>query len=369
MIEIPSYVDDNNNEKQIAYFIRDFFVKNNIDVKLDEVCNDRFNVIASVGNGNKTLLLTGHIDTVPLYGYPSLLKSKILDNKVYGRGANDMKGAIAAMMISMKKLKEVEHLLNGKVMFAGVIDEELSSLGTIDLIEKKYSFDAAIVGEPTSLNLAIGHRGLEWVTFKSYGKAMHSGSRKSNCNAIENMMLLFKNIESSYFKLSHDLLGNTTMNAGLISGGTQPSTVADYCELSVDFRYLPGQSFKDIKEIIDNEINKLTKLDSNYQYSYDVFEKSKMINGYYHDACFTNEDEEIVTITSNVLTKSNRSNELKSFTAWTDGGLINSVLKTPTIIFGPGDLKTAHSSDEFIEIEELEDACNIYFEICKQYLK
>lgn len=369
MIEIPSFVDKDNNEKLLAYFIKDFFEKNDIDVKLDKVCEDRFNVIATVGSGDKTLLLTGHTDTVPLYGCPSLLSPQIRNNRVYGRGANDMKGALASMMIAMKQLKKVEHSLNGRVMFAGVIDEELSSLGTIDLIERNYRIDCAIVGEPTSLNLGIGHRGLEWVTFKSYGDAIHSGSRSGECNAIENMMVLFNNVKSMYFKESHELLGDTTINAGFITGGTQPSTVADYCELVVDFRYLPGQSFLDIKSIIDKEIKKLSEIDESYKFSYDIEERSKMSEGYYHDACYTDKNEEIITITTKVLEQKNRSSEFKSFTAWTDGGLLNSNMKIPVIILGPGDLRTAHSSEEYIEIDELIEACNIYFEICKQYLE
>lgn len=370
MIKIPSFVDETNNETNLAMFINDYFTRHGINSRLDWINEKRCNVIATIGSSSGLkLLLTGHLDTVPLYNNDSLLKPVIIDNKVYGRGANDMKGSLAAMMMSMVDLKNNCVDLNGSVTFIGVIDEELGSLGTIDLIEKGYDFDAAIVGEPTSLEICTGHRGLEWVTFKSFGSRIHSGHRDCECNAIENIISLLSEIKKDLPIERHPLLGNTTFNIGKIVGGTQPSTVADYCEASVDFRYLPKQSFSEIKEFIDDKINKINKNIPDARIEYSIYEGSKMKDGFFHDPCFIDESEEIVISAQEVLSEYNYSIRLNSFSAWTDGGLINTHLKIPTIILGAGDLETAHSNEEHIYINELYDASQIYYEICIKYLK
>lgn len=123
-------------------------------------------------------MLNGHTDTVPPYGMDDPYSGAVREGRVYGRGSCDMKAGLAAMMCALVALKRADISLSGDVVFTGVIDEEFKSEGTEAVIQSNLSADYAIVGEPTELSVALGHRGLEWIDIVFEGRAAHSGNQK-----------------------------------------------------------------------------------------------------------------------------------------------------------------------------------------------
>lgn len=186
LVSIPSYHGIKNQETEVANKINELFEKEGIESEIIHVADGRCNVIANLkGTGNgKTLLLTGHTDTVPPYDMESPFILKNDDGKLFGRGVVDMKGPLACMIYSMIAIKRAKIELKGNIIFAGVIDEEEKSLGTIDLLEKDIKADAAIVGEPTNFEACVAHRGLEWFELYFQVKTVHGGAQKLGVNAI-----------------------------------------------------------------------------------------------------------------------------------------------------------------------------------------
>jgi len=258
------------------------------------------------------------------------------------------------------------------VIFAGVIDEEEKSLGTIDLIEKGLKADAAIVGEPTNLNICTAHRGLEWFEFYFQGKAVHGGCQHEGINAILNASNFIQRIEEKLMpkiiKENHDIIGTSSMNYGTIHGGTQPSTVAGECVLKVDRRWVPGIKYNDILKQYQDVIDELSIEDEKFKCTFKVMETSAMKEGYIHDPMEIDHNHPIIEI-AKACTKDviNKEPEITYFPAWSDGGLLSSYAKIPTIIFAPGDLKTAHSVSENLRIDQILPATLIYSLITTEF--
>ncbi|MHC1723482.1 MAG: M20 family metallopeptidase [Aminipila sp.] len=377
LVRIPSHDGIENQETRVAEYIHNFFVKEGIEAELIPVIDGRCNIIANLrgtGKGN-SLLFTGHTDTVPPYdmlGNP--YDARILDGKMYGRGVVDMKAGLACMMIAMAAIKRAGIKLSRDLVFAGVIDEEAKSEGTRAYLQCGDIPGAAIVSEPTNMQVCIGHRGLEWFEFTFHGKTVHGGKQKEGINAIQKAMLFINRLESELIpkteKRTNAITGCSSMNYGFIKGGTQPSTVAGECVLQIDRRWVPGEKYSDILNEYQQILDEIGAEDPKFKADFKVMDISYMDDKYIHEAMYTDPDEKIVRIASQTINELTGKNvALGSFPAWTDGGLINYYGKIPTIIFGPGNLSSAHSKDENIEINQLVPAVLSYSKIAFDYCK
>lgn len=376
LVKIPSYNQIKGQETEVAKYIHNTFINEGIDSKLTHVADGRCNVIAKIeGRGNgKTLLLTGHMDTVPPYDMENPFKVRREDNKLIGRGVVDMKGPLACMIYSMIAIKRADVKLNGDIIFAGVIDEEEKSLGTIDLIEKGIKADAAIVGEPTNFDICVTHRGLEWFEFHFHGKTVHGGKQSEGINAILKSSNFIQKIEEELVpKIKeeiHPIIGSSSMNYGNIKGGTQPSTVAGECILKIDRRWVPGIKYEDIVKEYQNIINELENEDEEFKCTLKVMDESVMKEGYVHEAMEIDINHSIINIVKNKTKEiHNKTPNITYFPAWSDGGLLSSYGKIPTIVFAPGKLETAHSKNEQLEIDQILPATLIYSMIAIEFCK
>lgn len=356
LVARPSYSGLENQEKEIAEFIHHSLMIEGIDAELIEVEKERYNIIATLKGegGGKTLLLTGHTDTVPPYDMVNPFILKIEDDKLYGRGVVDMKGPLACMIFSMIAIKRARIKLKGDVIFAGVIDEEEGSLGTIDLIEGGIKADAAIVGEPTNLDLCVAHRGLEWFEVQFRGKTVHGGKQSEGINAILKASDFIQQCEEKLMpkimKETHDIIGTSSMNYGTIQGGTQPSTVAGDCTLKIDRRWVPGVKYDQVVNDFEKIIEKLKEQDKKFDCTLNVVKESVMKKGYIHEAMEIDLHHPILAmVRENSERISNKMSETTFFPAWTDGGLLSSYGKIPTVVFGPGNLQSAHSALEHLD--------------------
>jgi acetylornithine deacetylase/succinyl-diaminopimelate desuccinylase family protein len=367
LVSIPSYVGIKNQEANVAEYIHDLFIREGIPAELIHVQDGRKNVIATLkGKGKeKSLLLTGHTDTVPPYDMKDALVPRREGDKLIGRGSTDRKGPLACMAMALIILKRAAIMLEGDLIFAGVIDEEEKSLGTIDLIEKGIKADGAIVGEPSDLAICLAHRGLEWLEFEIIGKTVHGGRQKEGINAILKASDLIQYMEDNIIpeldKKIHPLTGTATMNYGTIAGGTQPSTVAGNCKLTIDRRWIPGEDYEIVLKEYTDALAELHKKDPQFKCEMKIMDVSVMKEGYVHEAMEIDVDHKLVLALSEA-SKTVKGQEAQKtyFPAWSDGGLLERYAEIPTIVCGPGFLEVAHSKDEYIDVKQLVPAVKIY---------
>lgn len=374
LVKIPSYPDIPNQETATAECFMQFFEKEGINAETVLVDNGRKNIIATLkgtGNGN-TLLLTGHLDTVPPYDMKDALTPLIKDNLLYGRGAVDMKGPLACMAIAMAVIKRAGIQHSGDIIFAGVTDEEQGSRGTIALIESGIKADAAIIGEPTNLKLCVAHRGLEWIEFHFIGKTVHGGKQSEGINAIDMackfITELNKTLPAIISGTEHPVIGNGSFNLGTISGGTQPSTVAGYCIVTLDRRWLPGEKYPEIMQQFQNIIDNLSSQIKDFKCQMKIMDDSIMKEGYVHEAMEIPSEHKLVKIIeAETEIATGKKAELSFFPAWSDGGIISGYAGIPSLVFAPGDVTSAHSANENINLEEAWKSIEIYTNTITQY--
>ena len=373
LVSFPSHEGIENQETETAKHICEFFLREGIEAELIPVEDGRCNVIAKMKGtgGGRSLLFTGHTDTVPPYGMPGdPYVIRTVDGSLYGRGVLDMKAGLACMMMAMAAIKRAGVRLSGDLIFAALIDEEAKSLGTRAWLQNCSEMpDAAIVSEPTNMEICVGHRGLEWFEFTFHGKTVHGGRQKEGINAIQKAMMFINRLEDDLIpriesKTPHPIIGSPSMNYGLIRGGTQPSTVAGECILQLDRRWIPAESFKGVVGEYQQIIDELSAEDPKFKADIKVMEISYMDDTYIHEAMDTDPEEPIVKAAEKAIKEETETNAvMRSFTAWSDGGLINYYGKVPTIVLGPGELEYAHSAEEHIGIGTLVPAVLIYTSI------
>ncbi|MGN1333515.1 MAG: M20 family metallopeptidase [Anaerovoracaceae bacterium] len=373
MIKIPSYSFMEEQEKEIAFYVKSFFDKEGIPCKVEVLKGDRYNVTAVLkGTGNgKSLMLSGHLDTVPAYDMENAFSGTIEDGKVFGRGACDMKGPLAAMMVAMAAIHRSGIKLSGDVYFTGVADEEEKGQGVAHLIENGPYADGVIVGEPTNLKIAPGHKGLEWIEVAFKGKKVHGGRQKEGINAIEMASRFVNKIYEEYVPVLNSredpVLGAPTINVGTIEGGDQPSTVPDRCVIKLDRRMVPSETIEQVYSELRELGEKLHEEDTRFSCVIrDVFEGSNLLP---HHPFVTEETDPLMISLKKAFTAQEKEIVMEPFPAWTDAGFIADNTKSSCIVMGPGKLEVAHSVDEYIKISEAYDAAKLYAYCAVEYCR
>lgn len=367
MVSIPSHAGVERQEAALAQYIYGFFSRLGLSSELVDVSNGRSNVMARLqGRGKgKSLALVGHLDTVPPYGMRDPYTARMEGGRIYGLGTVDMKGPLACMMAAMSAIARSGIELPGDVVFAGVIDEEQQSKGTIALLKSGFKTDGAIVGEPSAMDICTGHRGLEWFEVIFKGREVHGGKQEEGINAIEMARLFMDCVDQELMPLLksrvHPVSGSSSMNYGCITGGTQPSTVAGKCILNFDRRWVPGEKFQDIVAEYGNILDKLRKKVPGFNAELRIMEESRMEEGFIHEGMEIESEHELVrTIARAVKQVQGVEPCLTSFPGWTDAGLFSTYGKIPSLVCGPGCIASAHSSHEYIERAELLPAARVY---------
>jgi len=253
--------------------------------------------------------------------------------------------------------------LGGDLLFAGLVDEEESNLGVVKLVEEGLVADSTIVGEPTGMDIALGHKGLEWIRVDFYGKKVHGGHPEEGLNAISMAAHFIEIIENEYapsLKQRRDKdLGCPTVNIGKIAGGDQPSTVPDFCEVLLDRRYVPSESRKQVYAELEGILEGLRRGNPGLRaFAGPIFAGA----GRWDQPPFMTRPDcglvKSVQTAAGVLGMGGAG--LTTFPAWTDGGTISNFSDSEVIIMGPGNLSLAHTADESIGLNDLYKAAAIY---------
>jgi acetylornithine deacetylase len=310
------------------------------------------------GGDEPGLLLLGHTDVVPVgdgwttdpYG------GELIDGRIYGRGASDMKGGLAASLAALAALRGVG--LSGPVELAALIDEEETGKGIrayVGSVDR--AFRGCVTTEPTDLQTIIGARGDSYLRVQVHGRACHAGNPADGANAIYGAAAVVAEIERLHAELArapHPLLGPATWSVGQISGGTGGSIVPAECVLVADRRLLPGESPAAVLDDLRQRVASLQL--ENRGLSVDLAMPMEM------PAFETPADADLVRITDTALTAAGGPGlPLGGWTAACDGGYVARDLGVPVVVMGPGSVTTqAHRADESVAVDELLIAARAY---------
>jgi succinyl-diaminopimelate desuccinylase len=242
---------------EAAGFIKGWLEARGIEARQDWV-RDLPVTFAEVGSGHPCIVLHGHVDVVP--GFPSQFEARVDDDRLIGRGAYDMKGALAAMLVVFASMRDQDRV---RVRLGIVADEESEdwerARGSDHLVDSGFIGDFALTGEPTNLHIGVEAKGVLAVRLEVRGRAAHGAMPWEGDNAVLKAIDVFRNIESLPFaRQSSELFDRPSINLGRIWGGDALNKVPDRCVIDVDIRYLPGQDpaaiQAQIAELADLEI-------------------------------------------------------------------------------------------------------------------
>lgn len=242
----PSLVAGAAGEAAIARRLAQEFAAIGLQVEVQEVTPGRPNVVATLDGRapGRSLMLCGHIDTVGVSGMTAPFTPVEQDGRLHGRGAQDMKSGVAAMIDAVRVVAGSGGLDTGRVVVACVVDEEHSSIGA-DALVTRWRADAGVVTEPTDLDIAVAHKGFEWAQIDTIGRAAHGSRPAEGIDAILHMGRVLLALQELDGRLqdgpSHPRLGTASLHAAIIAGGHELSSYPDRCTLQLERRTLPGE--------------------------------------------------------------------------------------------------------------------------------
>ena len=344
----PELVPGGSGEAAIARYVADHLRAVGVEVQLQEVRPGRFNVVGILrGRGRgKSLMLNGHLDTVGVAGMEDPFVARIEDGRLYGRGAQDMKGGVAAALAAVAGLAK-EPRLEGDVVLAAVADEEYQSAG-IRVLLREVRTDAAIVMEPTGLEVVTAHKGFVWADVETQGRAAHGGRPEDGRDAIAFMGRVLGQIELLQAKLEagprHALLGSGSVHASLISGGQELSSYPEQCRLSLERRLIPGEDAGVLDQELRGIVSELSARDPDF--------RARIAVGYSAQPLETPSDTLIVQVLARCASKvmgRDATFGVQSF--WADAALLGEA-GIPSVLFGPGGAGL-HSAVEYVRLDEV----------------
>jgi acetylornithine deacetylase len=358
----PSLVAGGPGEGAAARVLRDVLASWGVNAELHEVAPGRPNVVARVGHpGGRSLMLNGHLDVVGVEGMVHApFDADEREGRVYGRGASDMKGGVAAMCAAA--VAAADSLVHGEVIVAAVADEEFGSLGTRALVDRGVRAEAAIVTEPTQLAIMPAHRGFVWIDVVVYGRAAHGSRWDIGVDAIRHAGLLLSELDAldvhELSLRSHPLAGRPSLHAALIAGGTGRSTYADRCDLKIERRTIPGETPAQVLDEIEAACARVRSMRRDFR------AEAKIALA--RSPSDVDVGAPIVRALREALVTRGLPTRVEGMSAWTDCAILNDA-GIPAICFGPGDIRLAHAAEESISVEEIRQAAAVLERLVRQW--
>ncbi len=353
----PDLVPGAAGEAEIAQFVADWLTNAGIEVVIDEAAPGRPNVVGIVRgtahgtNRGKSLMLNAHTDVVGVAGMLDPFTPRIENNRLYGRGAFDMKGSLAACMITIERAKALK--LAGDVIFTAVVDEEYASIGTAS-IAKRWTADAAIVTEPTGLNLCIAHRGFVWLDVATEGIAAHGSRPNLGVDAIAKMGKVLVDLEALDQELrdnpTHALLHSGSLHASLISGGQELSSYPAHCTLAVERRTIPGETPAIVEGQIQAILDRCAATDPQF--------KGNVRTTLVRDPFEISAEAAIVQLLQEkIRSEIGHEPTIYGDTPWMDTAILAQA-SIPAVIFGPTGAG-AHAVEEWVDLTSVAQCADV----------
>lgn len=341
----PTLVPGGAGEADLGRFVASWLEEHQVETEYQELAPQRANVVGRVrgSGGGRSLMLNAHMDTVGLGGPDGALTPRVDGGRMYGRGAYDMKGSLAAIMVVAAAATELH--LSGDLIVTAVADEEALSIGS-ERIAETVTADAAIVTEPTGLGVAVAHRGFVWLELETRGRAAHGSRYDLGIDAIARMgppLVALAGLDERLREHGeiHPLLGGASLHASLIEGGTELSTYPERCVVKVERRTLPGETVALVEEQLR-----------------DAAPTATVKSTFAREPLETPPDTPIVELlTRKAAAVLGNSREPIGVPFWTDAALF-AAAGIPTVVFGPGG-EGAHAEVEWVALEDVDELVKI----------
>ena len=347
-------------ETRLGGHLESWFRDAGIDVVRQPIAPGRDNLLAryDAPGARRTLLFDAHQDTVPTDGMTiPPFEPRIEGGRLYGRGACDVKAGMAAMLIAFKRLHRERPAGSASVVMACTVDEEFTHMGSSKLAETQKSIDLAIVAEPTLLNLVHCHKGAVRWKIRTRGVACHSSTPHRGVNAIYHMARIVDALAEHAKELSraepHPILGPPSLSVGRIEGGRSVNIVPDACEIQIDRRMIPGETpagcVERVRAFLADRLGGLDDMEFDPPWVRMPALETKL-------------DDWGGALVAAIETATGRTPELIGVPYGTDAGPLGEA-GIPGVVFGPGDIAQAHTRDEWVELDQVRQAAEAYFQM------
>ncbi|MDA0172435.1 M20/M25/M40 family metallo-hydrolase [Solirubrobacter taibaiensis] len=340
----PSLVADGAGEDEIAALVEGWARENGLKTQWLEETPGRPSVLvrARGTGGGRTLLLCGHLDVVNVEGMTDPFTPRIEGDRMYGRGTYDMKAGLAAALIAAREASRLG--LAGDVVVAAVADEEHASLGIQEAL-RHVSADAAVVTEPTELELTVAHKGFVWSEIEITGRAAHGSRPHLGVDAILKMGAVLQGLDEldrSLAERTHPMLGRGSLHASLIAGGVELSSYPAQCTLNVERRTLPGETGADIEAELEALLERCRAADPEFVAS----QRTLLVR----DPFEIDPTAELVSLLREAAGPEPLAIGGGSY--WADSSMI-AAAGIPTVLFGPSG-EGAHAVEEWVSLSATE---------------
>jgi acetylornithine deacetylase len=358
----PDLVPGARGEGEIARYAADWLRARALEVNVEDTGRPgRPNVVAVArgSGGGRSLILNSHMDTVGVAGMKDPFRPIVREGRLYGRGAMDTKAALAAFMTVAADAGKLG--LRGDVILTAVMDEEYASAGT-EAVVKKWKADAAIVGEPTGLEIVTAHKGFAWFEIETHGTAAHGSRPDVGVDAISKMGKVLVEIEAAAARLMksrpHRTLGPGSMHASLIQGGQELSSYPALCQLGIERRTLPGEDVDKIEAELRDILEEIGRTDPAFTATLRrVFARNPLEVPW---------SEPIVeTLKKAVTAVTGATAILSGMGGWMDSALL-SAAGIPAVIFGPRG-EGLHGEIEWVDLASLTACREITLAAIKEF--
>jgi acetylornithine deacetylase len=344
----PSLVSGAPGEAEMARAVADEMRDAGLDVEMQEVAPGRPNAVGILEGrrAGRTLMLCGHLDTVGVDEMPQPFEPIERDGRLYGRGSQDMKGGLAAIVSAARAIVEHGGLAAGRLVVAGVVDEEHSSLGADELV-RSWSADGAVIAESTELTIAVAHKGFCWLDVEVFGARAHGSRPHEGVDAILRMGRVLRRLEALDRDLQarppHRLLGTASLHASLIKGGRELSSYPERAMLTMERRTLPGEADALPLDEVQAILEALRREDPSFSAA------ARVLFG--RAAYELPDDNEVARTLADALRRTAMPVKIAGATYWADSAILGAA-GIPSVLFGPGGAGL-HSSEEYVRIADV----------------